>query len=140
MIRKSSEEKYSYVVIQKRPKLTKKLAASKKVVKVRDFGRWTDMTGPQRQLTESKSPTTAIFKEEVHPTPLQVFDRFAGVREKEDMVQLLDQLLDEVRLLPNNYFVAISFLISYHKVDWPLYNPPLYRQEWSRILRSGLAL
>ena len=100
-MRKASEEKFSYVVIQKRPKQIqqkqpakkskivplKKMAedANNKVV-TKDFGLWTEQT----------ALATNPSQDEVHPTTMQVLERFASVREREDVMQLLDKLIDEV--------------------------------------------
>eukprot|EP00597_Dinobryon_sp_UTEXLB2267_P008023 CAMPEP_0170096082 /NCGR_PEP_ID=MMETSP0019_2-20121128/28358_1 /TAXON_ID=98059 /ORGANISM="Dinobryon sp., Strain UTEXLB2267" /LENGTH=294 /DNA_ID=CAMNT_0010317973 /DNA_START=56 /DNA_END=938 /DNA_ORIENTATION=- len=53
----------------------------------------------------------------IHSTPINVLQRFMKTDEEQQQ-QLLDKLMDEV--------------------DWPAYNPPLYRSEWARILRSPL--
>ena len=101
LVRKASEEKFSYVVIQKRPKQIqqkqpakkskivplKKMAedANNKVV-TKDFGLWTEQT----------ALATNPSQDEAHPTTMQVLERFASVREREDVMQLLDKLIDEV--------------------------------------------
>jgi hypothetical protein len=58
--------------------------------------------------TPSSRPTTA------DPTPLEVLNRVIPCP-RTDMEELVEQLLDEV--------------------DWQTYSPPLYRSEWSRIIR-----
>lgn len=101
MVRKASEEKFSYVVIQKRPKhvpqkqpakktkivpLKKIAEEAKNKVVAKDFGLWTEQT----------ALATNPSSDEVHPTPIQVLERFALVRERDDVIQLLDKLIDEV--------------------------------------------
>jgi hypothetical protein len=115
MVRQASEEKFSYVIIQKRPKPLESIQLKKSKVKkqtikseigsinttsTNSFGRWTD--------------DKANITQNVDPTPLAVLNRFVEV-EDDDLPALVDSLLDEV--------------------DWEEYNPPLYRREWGRILR-----
>ena len=50
----------------------------------------------------------------IDPTPLMVLQRFVGT-EREDVQHVLDELTDEL--------------------DWDDYTPPLYREEWGRIIR-----
>lgn len=93
------------MVIQKRPKhlqLQKEEQRAKKVKplrqlteeeknkgKAKDFGLWTEQT----------ALATITTQDEVHPTPMQVLERFAAVRERDDVLQLLENLIDEVRFL-----------------------------------------
>ena len=102
-MRKASEEKFSYVVIQKRPKhpqqqqqeqrakkvksLRRLTEEEKNKVKAKDFGLWTEHT----------ALATIPNQDDVHPTPIQVLERFAVVRERDDVLQLLNNLIDEVR-------------------------------------------
>ena len=52
------------------------------------------------------------------PTPLHVLERFMEAVDEEGLETLVDDLVDQV--------------------DWDEYNPPLYRREWGRVLRSPL--
>ena len=101
VIHKDSEEKYSYVVIQK----------------VRKHPTST----PLRPADENQAPQDLWLRDSGEesngssdPTPLQVLSRIMACK-KERVPRLVDTLIDEI--------------------DWEEYNPPLYRNEWSRIIR-----
>lgn len=53
------------------------------------------------------------------PTPLQILQRFVGM-EKSDAQYVLDDLEEEL--------------------DWDNYTPPLYREEWGRIIRYSISI
>jgi ribosomal protein RSM22 (predicted rRNA methylase) len=106
MIRKGSEEKFSYVIIQKistMPTIHASPSSKESLL-------WTS-SSPQQAIN---SGVTAI----TDPTPRVVLQRFLRCDDYEQVTQLLDQLVDEV--------------------DWDEYRPPLYRHEWSRIIRSPI--
>lgn len=112
MIRKASEEKFSYVVIQKISK-SKQLSSpqEKTIRKPIGIGRggasslhspneptercdpWTSPV-PVDALPPSSGPSTGPAAEK-DPSPLTVLNRFAEV-EAEELPQLLDALIDEV--------------------------------------------
>ena len=79
MIRKSSEEKYSYVILQKKPKINKNITSPKGMD--RFIGSWIDNADRQPDAS--------------NPTPLEVMERFIGSSER-DLPKLLDSLIDEV--------------------------------------------
>jgi ribosomal protein RSM22 (predicted rRNA methylase) len=61
--------------------------------------------------------------EERDPTPLEILHRFGRLMDGATNAKVInrraDILLDEIR----------------EEMDWEDYNPPMYRQEWSRIIR-----
>jgi hypothetical protein len=143
MIRKSSEEKFSYMVIQKRPKPVvagekkKKGAAPvsnqarlfkdpKNHKAIRDgtvvaappfvdkkpiefFGNWTipmPVVDTPSSSSSSSSADNALDGRRTDPTPLAVLKRFAGI-DKDDVQDVVDQLIDEVRL--SHGFTGVFF-------------------------------
>ena len=54
------------------------------------------------------------------PTPLATLNRFLEARNEGEVNDLVENLLDDV--------------------DWDDYNPPLYRQEYGRIIRLKFTL
>ncbi len=121
MIRKDSEEKFSYVVIQKRPKpvpaavvvdgaRASKVRKSKKddeaftpalAVKAapESYGNWTSKAAlgeSANTINKNYNSNEKVDAQRQQPTPLQVLERFVGV-EEEDVPDLVDQLLEEVR-------------------------------------------
>ena len=68
-------------------------------------------------ITDSRNPSKTrgvIQDSKIDPTPLQILERFVGM-EKPDAQYVLDDL-------------EVEF-------DWDNYAPPLYREEWGRIIR-----
>ena len=68
-------------------------------------------------ITDSRNPSKTrgvIQDNKIDPTPLQILERFVGM-EKPDAQYVLDDLEEEF--------------------DWDNYAPPLYREEWGRIIR-----
>jgi hypothetical protein len=156
MIRKASEEKFSYVVIQKIAK-SKQLSSprEKTVKKPIGIGRggasslhslnepaercdpWTSPVAvdatPARPASSGPPTGPAAEKD---PSPLTVLNRFAEV-EADELPQLLDALIDEVSTC--KYYSFSRFVLNYssQQVDWPAYNPVLHREEWSRIIRCS---
>ncbi len=141
MIRKASEEKFSYLIIQKRPKPAKAAvpakkqqppakAAEKKVAKggksevaelvvpaKRDpisLGSWTS-TAALSEADRQRMGESDSLGNAPHPTPLNVLKRFVDVGPDEAQ-EVVDALLTEV--------------------DWDEYAPPLRREEYGRILRA----
>ena len=117
VIRKSSEEKFSYVIIQKRPKpgvlapaggssstgnRARNAGAVKEALSA-SFGQWLD---------RSPAPSSsAPAGEEVHPSPLAVLERFLDAPD-EEAPQIVDQLIDEVSIsIGNVYGCRIVFTL-----------------------------
>ena len=100
VIHTDSEEKYSYVVIQK----VRRQSTSR----------------PLPSTDRSEKPQDAWLKDSLkvdnnsNPTPLEVLSRVMACK-RERIPKLVETLIDEV--------------------DWEEYNPPLFRSEWSRIIR-----
>jgi len=70
-----------------------------------------------KYITDSRNPKKVrdvIQDNKIDPTPLQILKRFIGM-ERPDVQYVLDDLEDEF--------------------DWDNYTPPLYREEWGRIIR-----
>ena len=61
---------------------------------------------------------TGLVDPSLDPTPLHVLERFMEAVDEEGLDTLVNDLVDQV--------------------DWDEYNPPLYRREWGRVLRSPL--
>lgn len=138
MIRKAHEEKFSYVVIQKRSLNSYDARYSGRKTKVRDgkavaeVDVWTkdrsvdptvaaefsrgrhagNVTGGSRGSFDMSTPRVQL-----HRTPVQILQQFMTTPAKR-LSALVDQLVDEI--------------------DWAEYTPPLYRSEYGRILRTPL--
>ena len=67
---------------------------------------------PDYWLIDSKAAQSA--EASLHPTPRSVLRRVIATKTA-GVPRLMEDLLDEI--------------------DWTEYDPPLYRQEWSRIIR-----
>jgi hypothetical protein len=73
-----------------------------------------------KYITDSRNPSKTrgvIQDSKIDPTPLQILERFVGM-EKPDAQYVLDDLEEEF--------------------DWDNYAPPLYREEWGRIIRYDM--
>jgi len=73
-----------------------------------------------KYITDSRNPSKTrgvIQDRKIDPTPLQILERFVGM-EKPDAKYVLDDLEEEF--------------------DWDNYAPPLYREEWGRIIRYDM--
>jgi ribosomal protein RSM22 (predicted rRNA methylase) len=140
MIRKGSEEKFSYVIIQKRLKNSRKKEGDKD--KDNNSNSDSNITNNNSSLWFAKPPSVATHSSSgksakessstasaqagdssEFPTPLQVLKRLVDPEvdtrgEYEDRKEILDKLVDEV--------------------DWDEYQPVLYREEWGRVLRSPI--
>lgn len=91
MIRKESQEKFSYVVLQKRPRLSLGKVTPKPTQKSLDsFGTWT------QPLSQVEMVKAAPGAKAVDPTPLKVLERFVDVDE-EEIQEVVDKLIDEVK-------------------------------------------
>lgn len=120
VIRKSSEEKYSYVILQKRPKglalasfpteagdssrggskgkgPSKSLPQSQQQ-QLFNFGKWVTpapVSAPASAGPEGARHLPAATEAASDPTPLAVLERFVGAAPKQ-VPRLVDQLIDEV--------------------------------------------
>eukprot|EP01032_Pedospumella_encystans_P018347 gene18347-20890_t len=148
VIRKASEEKFSYLVMQKRPKNSAAnfvtTVNAKKGSKKNDphsaarstifgtvqkqrgkWGGWLESTPYEgdghsnSNLAEEAGDSPAALLDAVrNPTPLSVLQRFMETRNPTEVTDLVDTFIDEV--------------------DWEEYDPPLYREEWGRLVRSPI--
>mmetsp|Transcript_10422 Transcript_10422/g.15854 ORF Transcript_10422/g.15854 Transcript_10422/m.15854 type:complete len:895 (+) Transcript_10422:39-2723(+) len=105
MIRKDSEEKFSYCVIQKRVKHSA-------IHRYSNDGMRSD--NGQDDWVQSPEEAGADVRD---PTPLVTLRRFMD-NPGSDTSQLVEELIDEV--------------------DWDDYNPPLFREEYGRLIRSPI--
>lgn len=74
-----------------------------------------------KYITDPRNPNKirgVIQDSKIDPTPLQILERFVGM-ERSDAQYVLDDLEEEL--------------------DWDNYTPPLYREEWGRIIRYTLS-
>lgn len=134
VIRKASEEKFSYVIIQKRPKpsaATTSTTASTSTGNKRAAATTSTTTAATPAASYGKwvesppVPTYASLAEAAQggdspdPTPLTVLERFLGV-ENEVVPKLVDQLIDEVRILFSTVVhVLLLFLLRDSVQDRP---------------------
>jgi hypothetical protein len=107
MIRKNNEEKFSYVVLQKKLKASALRTLSLKTGDDSSLMR----NGEDYWLTDLLDPRLVS----ADPTPLNIVQRFIDY-EQRDTNPLTEALMEEV--------------------DFDDYNPPLVRSEYGRILRS----
>lgn len=109
LIRTDSEEKFSYVVIQKRlaPECNVEMDATLNR-NYRDY--WT-VPSEDRFLVKGGEVDST-------PTPREILIRYLDCNEEEDVTELTKELIDEI--------------------DWEVYSPPLHREEWSRVIRSPI--
>lgn len=124
MIRKASEEKFSYVVIQKRQVNSYEIPDQPTFLNSKpykaDSKMELDLKSKLGLLDNWTIPSSEISKKTINdsdPTPLVVLQKFLDC-ESGDIEPLVEKLLDEV--------------------DWEEYNPPLHREEWGRVIRSPI--
>jgi len=109
-IRKGNEEKFSYVVLRK---IAVNGAAAAAAANADDDN---SSTAGLASAIASEGDWTSVTTRAVNthsPSPLQVL-RDSSNAPRDDVETLL------------------------HQVDWETYTPPLYREEWGRILRSPI--
>lgn len=108
MIRKGSEEKYSYVVIQK-------VLVNDELSK----DNWTKSLHTHNETktgaNKNNSIEQAAQSENNDQSPREILMRFQKCQEYSEAEVLMDKLLDEI--------------------DWDEYNPLMQRNEWSRVIR-----
>jgi hypothetical protein len=101
VIRKASEEKFSYVIIQKRPKASattsttasaRNTTATTSKRTASSYGKWVESPPAPTYATLAEA---AKGGDSPDPTPLTVLERFLGV-ENEVVPKLVDELIDEV--------------------------------------------
>lgn len=91
MIRKDSQEKFSYVILQKRPRHSTHTSSSSSSLSVsavdpkKHFGVWTEESSKVDEAAKGQDPS-----------PLNVLQRFVDV-EEEDVQEVVDKLIDEVQ-------------------------------------------
>jgi ribosomal protein RSM22 (predicted rRNA methylase) len=124
MIRKASEEKFSYVVIQKRQVNSSEIPNQSTFINSKpykaDSKMELDLKSKLGLLDNWTIPSSQISEKSINesdPTPLVVLQKFLD-SDSENIEPLIDNLLDEV--------------------DWEEYNPPLIREEWGRVIRSPI--
>ena len=126
MIRKASQEKYSYVVIQKRTKKSEKnigstsrygfidLYPSMYYSNLFDFEYFKCDSEKNEWITkEDETSDNAIW----NPSPISVIARLLE-QDRSRVSAVVDELIEEI--------------------DWEDYKPTLHRSEWGRVLRSPL--